>query len=127
MPQPITFSTKVRGWGLLRENLRPYLEEMPFLQPLFTEIESFVTAAEALHGEQELARARFRDITHRRQKMEQEGELLRRRVESHLRGVFGFVSDELVKFGMKPRPTGKRRKKAAPAGTETESAKPRKS
>ena len=33
---------------------------------------------------------------------------LRRRAESHLRGSFGFTSDDLVKFGIQPRKTGPR-------------------
>ena len=41
-------------------------------------------------------------------------QIIRRRVEAHLRGTYGYTSDQLIKFGVKPRPRVVR-KKAKPA------------
>jgi len=48
------------------------------------------------------------DSIHQRQELEKKGEVLRRRAESHLKGSFGFTSDDLVQFGISPRKTGPR-------------------
>jgi len=37
---------------------------------------------------------------------------VRRRVEAHLRGTFGYTAEQLIKFGVKPRPRVIRRKKS---------------
>lgn len=55
------------------------------------------------------------DVVHRRQEVEKKGQVLRGRAASHLRGSFGFSSDELVKLGVRPIKGGKR--KAKPAGS----------
>jgi hypothetical protein len=56
------------------------------------------------------------DVVHRRQEVEKKGQVLRGRAASHLRGSFGFSSDELVKFGVRPLKAGTRGpRKAKPA------------
>lgn len=123
MSQPIGFSTKVRSWEVTNENVKPHLPEMPYVEPLVTELDGVIVEGRNLHNEQQEALARLQDITHRRQEIERRGELLRRRIASHLRGTFGFVSDELPKFGIKPRPRVTRKaKKKDGAGTTTTAA-----
>lgn len=124
MSQPIGFSTKVRGWEVTNENVKPHLSEMPHVEPLVTELDGLIVEGRSLHNEQQEALARLQDITHRRQEIERRGELLRRRIASHLRGTFGFVSDELLKFGIKPRPrvTRKTKKKDGAGSTTTTAA-----
>jgi len=68
--------------------------------------------ARALDSEQEETRSKLRDLVHRRQETERQGEILRRRVEAHLRGTFGYTNEGLIKFGIKPRPRVIRRKAA---------------
>ena len=111
-----TFAKKITGWELLNANIQPHLAEMPHLQEIATAIEALIVEAKSLDSEQELARSQLQDIIHRRQALEKRGQDLRRRAASHLRGSFGFGSDELVKFGVRPRPTGSRKRKAS-AGT----------
>ncbi|HEV8578585.1 MAG TPA: hypothetical protein VGX68_05825 [Thermoanaerobaculia bacterium] len=111
-----TFAKKITEWELLNANIQPHLAEMPHLQEIVTAIEALIAEAKVLDGEQEVARGRLQDIVHRRQDVEKRGETLRRRVAAHLKGSFGFSSDELVKFGVRPRPTGPRKRKT-PATT----------
>jgi hypothetical protein len=106
-----SFAAKTNKWILANNNVKPHIGEMPFLQPLVTELEGAISRAQSLDGEQEVARKQLSDIIHRRQDLEAEGEKILRRINSHLRGSFGFTSDELIQFGITPRPRVTRRKK----------------
>ncbi len=110
------FATRVTDWEMFIANLRPFLPEMPFLQVILTEMETVLTEARSLDSEQEAVRGRLQEIVHQRQALEKRGESLRSRAASHLKGAFGFTSDSLVKFGVRPRKTGPRGpRKAKPA------------
>ena len=113
------FAEKITGWELINANVKPRLAEMPHLQEIVTAIDALVAEAWSLDHEQELARGQLEDIIHRRQELEKRGETLRRRTASHLKGSFGFSSDELTKFGVRPRPTGPRKRKAPAEPTPT--------
>lgn len=112
MARARVLSTKIRSWDLLNESLKPLLAEMPQVQPLQVELQAVLDGVRALDTEQEEARFRFRDLVRRRQEAERQGEIVRRRVEAHLRGTFGHTNEELIKFGVKPRPRVIRRKAA---------------
>jgi len=105
-------STKIRSWDLLNESVKPHLPEMPQVQPLQTELQGHLDEARSLDAEQEEARSKLRDLVHRRKEVERQGEIVRRRVEAHLRGTFGYTAEQLIKFGVKPRPRVIRRKKS---------------
>lgn len=104
------FAKKITGWELLLANLTPHLAEMPYLQEIASALVVLIAEARNLDGEQELARAHLQDIIHRRQAVERDGETLRIRATSHLKGSFGLTSDELVRFGIRPRPFRLRRR-----------------
>lgn len=103
-------STRIRSWDLLNENLKPHLAEMPYVQGLMTELQGLLEAVRTIDAEQEGARSKLRDLVRRRREAERQGEVVRRRVEAHLRGTFGYTNEELIKFGVKPRPRVIRRK-----------------
>jgi hypothetical protein len=96
------FAKKITEWELLSANLRPHLAEMPFLQGLVDELDALIAQARALDSEQELVRGRLQVIVHKRQEAEKQGERLRGRATAHLKGSFGFASDDLVQFGVRP-------------------------
>ena len=110
------FAEKITEWEMINANMKPQLAEMPHLQEIVTALDALIVEAKSLDSEQELARSQLQDIVHRRQAVEKRGQDLRRRAASHLRGSFGFTSDELTKFGVRPQPTGPRKRKA-PAET----------
>jgi hypothetical protein len=112
MARAKVFSTRVRSWDLLNENLKPHLADMPQVQPLQTELQGHLDEARALDTQQEDLRSQLRDLVHRRQELEKQGETVRRRVEAHLRGTYGYTAEQLIKFGVKPRPRVIRRKKS---------------
>ena len=74
------------------------------------ELQGFIDQARTLDNEQEETRSKLRDLIHRRQEVERQGEVLRRRVEAHLRGTYGYTNEQLIKFGVKPRPRVIRKK-----------------
>jgi hypothetical protein len=117
MRKAVLFAKKINDWELLSTNVKPHLAEMPYLQDIATELDALIAQAKQLDAEQEIMRGRLQDSVHQRQLLEKQGESLRRRAGSHLRGSFGFTSDNLVKFGIRPRKQGPRgpRKKQPPA------------
>jgi hypothetical protein len=117
MARARVLSTTIRSWDLLNENLKPHLAEMPQVQPLQGELQGFLDAARTLGNEQEETRSKLRDIVRRRKEVERLGEVVRRRVEAHLRGTYGYTNEQLIKFGVKPRPRVIRRKAAKPPET----------
>ena len=109
-----TFATKTNVWELMSTNLKPHLADMPFLQPIVADLETVISDAKALDTEQEVARKQLSDLIHRRQDVESRGEKLRARLSAHLKGSFGYTSDQLIQFGIAPRPRVIRRKKVMP-------------
>jgi len=106
-----TYTAKTGTWEMMSTNLKPHLADMPFLQPIVTELDTLIFDGKSLDSEQEVARKQLADITHRRQEIEKRGEQLRTRISAHLKGSFGYTSDQLIQFGISPRPRVIRRKK----------------
>lgn len=113
------FAKKITEWELLSSNLKPHLAEMPFLQEIVDELDALIARARALDLEQELARGRLQDAVHQRQEVEKQGERLRGRAAAHLKGRFGFGSDDLVQFGLRPARGVRGPRKAKPAEATT--------
>jgi hypothetical protein len=120
------FGAKSTNWVLVSTNLKPHLADMPQVQPLNAELEALIGEAHDVDGRLELARGLARDLTHQRQDIEKRGEALRLRIASHLRGTFGFTSEQLVQFGINPRPRVTRRKKAVDTPAPPPAATPAK-
>lgn len=119
------FGKKVTNWELLDNNLRPHLEGMPHLQAIALELGTLIGVIKTVDAEQEVARGQLRELTRRRQDAEKQGEGLRRRMASHLKGTFGFTSEQLIQFGVNPRPTRTRpRKSRKPVETPGETPAP---
>lgn len=121
-----TFGDKVGNWKVVNTNLEPHLQEMPHLQPLHTEMDGLITEAEAHDAEQEAARGRLRQLAAKRRDIERRGQALRSRMAAHLKGTFGYTSEQLIQFGLNPlkttgrkRPERKKKTAEAPAPAPT--------
>lgn len=110
------FSILINDLQLMNYNLEPKLGEYPYLRPLQEDIAQVVAAGREIEAEQETARKMLRELVRKRQELEKRGADLHLRTAAMLRGTFGFTSEELIPFGIRPRPrnTGPRksRKKA---------------
>jgi hypothetical protein len=118
------FSKRLNRWELISTNAKPHLTEMPFLQQLVTDLDGVIVEAKSLDTVQEQNRQSFVDATHRRQELERRGETLRARITAHLKGTFGHTSDDLIQFGITPRPRTLRRKKAVQKTDKPDAATP---
>jgi len=120
------FSVLINDLQLMNNNLEPRLAEYPYLRPLQEDIASVVVEGRELEAEQETARKMLRELVRKRQELEKRGSDLRLRTAAMLRGTFGFTSEELIPFGIRPRPrnTGprKRRTKAEAEQQQAEKA-----
>lgn len=118
------FSILINDLQLMQNNLEPRLEKYPYLRPLQEDITQVVAEGREIEAEQETARKMLRELVRRRQDLEKRGADLRLRTAAMLRGTFGFTSEELIPFGIRPRPrnTGprKRRKKAEAESQQAE-------
>jgi hypothetical protein len=122
------FSIRMNNLQLMSNNLEPKLEKMEFLRPIQEEIVAVVTEGRQLDADQENARKVLTELVRRRQELEKKGETLRLRAAAMLRGTFGFTSEELIPFGIRPRARNtaprKRKSKAEKpqAGTDSKAA-----
>ncbi|HEX9945505.1 MAG TPA: hypothetical protein VGG03_26120 [Thermoanaerobaculia bacterium] len=121
-----TFGDKISNWKVTGTNMAPHLQEMPHLQAIHTELQAVIAEAEAHDAEQETARGRLRELTAKRREIERRGERLRARVAAHLKGTFGYTSEQLIQFGLNPlktvgrkRPERKKKSAEAPAPPQT--------
>ena len=118
------FSIRMNNLQLMRNNLEPKLGQMEYLRPIHEEITAVVTESRQVDAEQENARKVLAELVRRRQELEKRGETLRLRAAAMLRGTFGFTSEELIPFGIRPRPRNTApRKRKTKAEKEAEVAK----
>ena len=51
-----TFAKKITEWELLNANIKPHLQDMPYLQEIVTALEALIAEAKGLDSQQEVAR-----------------------------------------------------------------------
>jgi hypothetical protein len=126
MRKAVTFAKKITEWELLNTNIKPELPNMPHLQGVSADLDALIVQSKQLDSQQEVARGQFQDSVHQRQALEKKGQTLRQRASSLLKGTLGSESDDLVKFGIRPRKTGPRgpNKPKPPVTPETPAASP---
>ena len=112
------FESRMAAWELFVAGMHPLLEEMPYLQPFHDRLRGLIDEARELEEQQEKARAEARELTHRRQSVEKEGDNLRARAAAHLRASFGFTSEHLIPFGITPRRGSRRGDPGSAASSE---------
>jgi hypothetical protein len=78
------FAKKITEWELINTNLKPHLQDMPYLQEIVTALDALIVEAKGLDSQQEAARSQLQDVVHRRQEVEKKGQVLRGRAASHL-------------------------------------------
>lgn len=113
-----SFGEKISTWKVIHTNLEPKMAEMPHLVELREQLQGVITRAEALDSLAEVNRQRRAEIARDRRKLVREGDEVRSRAAAHLKGSFGFTSEQLIEFGITPvKPVNRRRKKKAEAPT----------
>ena len=103
------YSGKVNSWDVLVSSLEAKLGEMPFLQPLYSELLALLQEIRSVVVDQEAARAAFHDAVEQRQELERRGADLRTRIAAHLKAQLGFRNEQLRQFGLIPLRQGRRK------------------
>lgn len=110
-----TFTVQVQEWRLLIEHARPLLADAPHLAEHHAALEIVVQQGEAFQALDEMARAQRRSATQRRRELTAQGVDLRARLAGGLIQKYGPKNEELIAFGVGPRPrTIRRGKKEEP-------------
>ena len=114
MSTPRSIRESLVDWQQMLDNLAPRLAELPHLLPLHTELAALVAAATALESERSIQEARLREVNHERTVAHTQGRDLRNRLVAGLQGTFGPESEQLIEFGINPRPRNARRRRLSP-------------
>ena len=111
-------------WDVLVTNLKPGLQEMPHVTDDLKALEVLLPQARALETQQEDLRSQARAANDQLKKMLREGDKIRARLGSTLKGKFGFTDAALGKYGFKPIATARKRKSSTPPAATGNGGKP---
>jgi hypothetical protein len=99
-------------WDVLVTNLKPDVPEIPHVADDLKTLEDLLAQARLLQTQQEEMRSQSRNSTDQLKKVLAEGDRLRARLGSTLKGKLGFSDAKLVKYGFTP--LQRRRKSKTP-------------
>jgi len=99
---------RVGRWRILIGNVQDELEAAPHLTPDVRELEQIDQQVRDLRVELAALQARFHDATRTLRLLADRGDRVRSRIGASLRGRYGFTSEKLIGFGLKPRPRSRR-------------------
>ncbi len=112
MPVPSTRAGRLDKWYLLRDKLKPRLDELPHLQVDHAGFEQELVQLVRLDQQQETITAELRETTRLRDESETRASKHRNRLVAGLQHHFGHESEKLIEFGINPRKRRSRRKKS---------------
>lgn len=90
-------------WFKLLASVEANNQDVPYLKELRDELELVLDSVKALDQERAALEARKQQITRDLQALKSRGRLVAARLRSGLRTRYGFGSEKLVEFGMRPR------------------------
>src|SRR5262245_25314870 len=102
----------VARWKVMTTGVEPYLEELPLIVPLHTELKGITLRSEELDARQAALKAESQEINRVRAELTERGDDLRNRLAAALKMVHGFDSEKLLEFGIQPKRVRGRDKKA---------------
>jgi len=104
-------SERTTRWDVLVTNLKPELSGMPHVADDLKKLEDMLTEARTLETQREDLRSQAQKATGQLKQVLRDGDKLRTRLGSNLKGKLGFSDETLVKYGFRPRSTTVRRRK----------------
>lgn len=111
---------RIARWKVMHTGLKPQLGEYPLLVPLHAELEAVILQSEELDAKSEALKAEAREVNRLREELAKKGDDLRSRLGATLKTVHGFKSEKLIEFGIAPRKTrGRDRKARGSRGSST--------
>ena len=115
---------KFSRWAVTASNIREHLEEMPHVAGDLAVMDGMITEARTLEGQQESLRGQAREVGAQLRELTKEGEKLRSRLRAHLQAKFGPTSENLLKFGFRPRRVPRRKPNPDTPETPAPTAQP---
>lgn len=109
MARPKTHGESLEAWQALVAALVPHLAALPNLADDAGALAEVVERSKRLDRERAECEARFREINRERREAAREGRNLRNRLAAGVKSAFGFESQDLLRFGLNPRPPKLRR------------------
>lgn len=103
---------KIEFWKVLHKGIGPELVQQPVITAKHADFGTIIEEADLLQLQQKNLLASLRDINQRRREIAVAGEELRLRLAAVLQAEFGFKSEKLIGFGVKPRRRVRRSRKA---------------
>jgi hypothetical protein len=90
-------------WSQLLTSVGTNAEDVPYLADLTAELERVLESITALETERLALTARRQQITRDLENLKNRGRILAARVRSGLKTKYGFGSEKLTEFGIRPR------------------------
>jgi len=106
-----TMPERIARWKVLNVSLSPQLPEVPHLTSFHGELHGAIQESEVLDARHEALKAESREVNRRREELGKIGDDLRNRIGASLQTLYGFKSEKLIEFGLKPRRTRGRARK----------------
>lgn len=98
-----TIPERIARWKVISAGLKPLLATMPHLADLHGELEQVIAQSEELDARAEALKAESRAVNANREALAKSGDDLRGRLGASLQTTYGFKSEKLIEFGLKPR------------------------
>jgi hypothetical protein len=98
-----TIPERIARWKVISAGLKPLLATMPHLADLHGELEKVIAQSEELDARAEALKAESRTVNASRETLAKSGDDLRSRLGASLQTTYGFKSEKLIEFGLKPR------------------------
>jgi hypothetical protein len=103
-----SLADRKRRWGLLVDNRKRILAELPHLAGDLEDLEAVEKEVAALLARQAQYIAKTREITKKLRSLAKRGDNLRGRIGAGIRWKYGFTADGLVGFGFTPHRSKRR-------------------
>ncbi len=103
-----SLADRKRRWGLLVDNRKRILAELPHLAGDLEDLETVEKEVAALLARQAQYISKTREITKKLRSLAKKGDNLRGRVGAGIRWKYGFTADALVGFGFTPHRSKRR-------------------
>lgn len=101
--QGSTIPERIARWKVISAGLKPLLPELPFLGELHADLEKIIVQSEELDTRHEALKAETREVNRIREDLARNGDDLRNRLGATIQTLYGFHSEKLLEFGMKPK------------------------
>ena len=119
-----TMPERIARWKVLNASVGPQLPEVPHLTVLHGDLQGIIRESEDLDARSEALKSESREVNRRREELGKMGDDLRNRMGASLQTLYGFKSEKLIEFGLKPRRTRGRARKPEVGPTQPASDHP---